>query len=1038
MAYIKYGLVSDGNGTWSDFSDPSYTVRSFNYPQKDVLINKYDIQYHTYYQNNDGTWKYSDNYYYGTVTPSTASVFSKNQENWFYPSITQSSLDPLTQSYLDTQNQYQLSTGNPVSPNADGKYNSGISVNVNGTLELVSSAEDNLLASGFDDPGTYYIQMPLWSLPGTSVSPTLNRSLSSITFSSSDTFSPSATVTIPFNSSELELPFDDPTTTDELWRIDRDVLINNAIVNSGSVDLSNVKRIKMTLVSSGGAITFKTGQMKMVPSAYSHYYANVDNKTGLLKREDWPTISQNNLPVLLQDGIKIKNFSYIAKLHLDSVPVSGNHEFSMFGRVNPNFEYNPSSPTSSTNSYLRSKLLIGPTSCTINLYEDCEDNLDNVVFTITRNSILTSGDYYFITTFQDDHWEAQFFSAPEENFIKDIILETGTQTISNAWLSGDNISPFNASIGKGYAGYQMKPNQYGNFYLDYIYSKNAIIAEYESKTFNSYSPVTGVSLFTNAVPDLNLFSSTLTDFKRVVDTNNFNYSGKSEVGFIAEPQNAEKDDVVVEEDTQIVYSNKSLKITKKKNARIAAIKYSSKLQINDFSKLIFKAKLRYNDILNKGDFKVVFWNEDRTRVLYIQDIKNLIPNDWNDIEIPIYSNKLYNNKFIFEIGHYGQIDPVPPITDPYGWFWIEQAELTLESIEWEASNNGGASYVPFLTAINDKYNTINFASQNYYTSLLNKNPYILWEFNDIRYDTFFTGGDGRDKISGALYTSSGTVLSYQHLINTPGSVVAGSAYVVPASVNNYYSNKAVAIYGGTNSYVTTSNSETLNQIFGIDPSTPSDITSSIRFYTDTTGNTINLLSCQGTATGSWKMDISSTANLVFTALNVGTVTATIPFSTKTGFTTKTWDDKDWHTASFSYDSTDNLLSLYWDGKLIKTQTLSTDLKLNSIFSIFGPAATTPHNSWNSFNSTYPFLFVDNVSVHKEVLSQKELFDDNIAADATYNQLKIRARAYTKNAWLVGYEAIPHYAKLGRLREIQSQSKIIFNTAIFDQSTFGID
>lgn len=1037
MAYIKYGLVSDGNGTWSDFSDPSYTIRSFNYPQKDVSINNYDIQYHTYYQNTEGIWGYSDDYYYGTVTPSTASVYSKNQENWSYPSTTQSTLDPLTQSILDNQTQYQLETGNPVSANADGKYNSGISVSVNGTVEIVSLAQDNLLASGFNDPGTYYIQMPIWSLPGTSVTPTLNRSLSSITFSSSETFSPAATVTIPFDSSELELPLDDPTTTDELWRIDRDVLVNQSIVGSGSVDLSNVKRIKMTLVSSGGAFTFKTGQMKMIPSSYSHYYANVDNKVGFLKREDWPTISQSHLPVLLQDGIKIKNFSYVAKLHLDSVPLSGNHEFSMFGRVNPDFEYNPASPSSSTNCYLRSKLLVGPTSCTINLYEDSEDNLDNVVFTITTNEILNGGDYYFITSFQDGQWESKLFTAPEENFTENIVLETGLQTISNTWLSGDNITPFDPDIGRGYAGYQIKPNVYGNFYLDYIYSKNAVIAEYESKTFNSYSPVTGVSLFTNAVPDLNLFSSNLTDFKRVSDTNNFNYSGKSEVGFVAEPQDPEKDDVVIEEDTQIIYSSKSLKITKKKNARIAAIQYSSKLQINDFSKLIFKTKLRYNDILKNGDFKVVFWNENRTRVLYIQDIKNLVPNYWNEVEIPIYNNKLCNNKFIFEIGHYGQIDPVPPITDPYGWFWIEQPELTLESIEWEASNNGGASYVPFLTAINDKYKTINFASQNYYTSLLNKNPYILWEFNDERYDTFFTGGDNRNKVTSQLITSSGTVLSYQHIVNTPGTVVAGSAYTIPASVNNYYSNRAVAIYGGTDSYIVT-NSQTLNQVFDIDPITPSDITSSIRFYTDTTNNTINLLSCQGTATGSWKMDISGTANLVFTSLNVGTVTASLPFSTKTGYTDKTWNDKDWHTASFSYNAANNLLSLYWDGKLLKTQILSTDLKMNSTFGVLGPAATTPHNSWNSFNSTYPFLFVDNVSVHKEVLSQSELSDDNIAAEATYNQLRIRAKAYTKNAWLVGYEAIPHYAKLGRLKEVQTQSKIIFNTAIFDQSTFGID
>jgi hypothetical protein len=101
------------------------------------------------------------------------------------------------------------------------------------------------------------------------------------------------------------------------------------------------------------------------------------------------------------------------------------------------------------------------------------------------------------------------------------------------------------------------------------------------------------------------------------------------------------------------------------------------------------------------------------------------------------------------------------------------------------------------------------------------------------------------------------------------------------------------------------------------------------------------------------------------------------------------------------------------------------------------------------------LFVDNISVHKQVIDQNELYKDNIAAISEYNKIKVKAKAYTTNAWIYGYEIIPTYAKMGKLKETinrsvtvsdsfsatensPQQDGIIFDQAIFDVSTFGND
>jgi hypothetical protein len=240
----------------------------------------------------------------------------------------------------------------------------------------------------------------------------------------------------------------------------------------------------------------------------------------------------------------------------------------------------------------------------------------------------------------------------------------------------------------------------------------------------------------------------------------------------------------------------------------------------------------------------------------------------------------------------------------------------------------------------------------------------------------------------------------------------------------------------------------LGTILGIPASGSSDITASIRFYTDTINKNISLVSCDDpavNATNSWNFYLENTNNLVFKSHGVGTITATV----------SSWNDQEWHTACFSYNTTGNIINLYWDGDLVTTDNLSSDLIFDFQLKTRGPELTVPYNTYNNFNSNRPFLFVDNISVHKQVIDQNELYKDNIAAISEYNKIKVKAKAYTTNAWIYGYEIIPNYAKMGKLKEnlnksvtvydsfsatenSPQQDGIIFDQAIFDVSTFGND
>jgi hypothetical protein len=1028
------------------FTDPSYTVRSC-FPDtvfRKVLSN--DIAYH------------GQNYGIGTSSiGGTALIASVVREGWIgAPGVTQTFLSgdsnpsidrqdpsgtayPLAykQSTLDDYSQYGLGrledAGRPISSNADGFYNNGLQVLVVANEEkpynLQSSFDDDF-TTGFlsNQDETFYIQMPIWNWPGGELAS------GTVTFSSSITYNPDDTVSIPFDSEYVGegLGFigDLSTSGDKIWRINRDILEGSQPSLGGTVDLSNVKRVRITLNSGTADYTFKTGPMKIIGDSYNYYKSNVDTKRGHLIMERWPSISQEDLPPLVQDGITVKNFNYIAKFSVgDTLPdpqvifteqegiipqdeslilgAEGTHELGLFVRVHPDRKTNPL-------LYVSVKVFMDSEKTEIALYEGAEKK----VF-FYKNGPIPSGEYFLIVQCQDEKINASLWNG-EGNFVGNILLETGFQKISDNWLNGTGLDVGGYEAGYGYAGYEFRPRS-GDFYLDYVYSKDVALAEYESKTFESNLPLEGATLFVNSIQDQELFENGIDGLVKLRTADNF-FLGNNEVGDL-------DTDVIISKDTNTKYNTESLRVKKTSSSEIATVVYDPYVTVPNFSRLILKMKLLYDESLQNGKFKVVFWDRKRQQIAYLQELTSIIPSKWNEIEIPLISNTIYNDELLFEFGFFG---------DQPGNYWIEDISLTTEAVEWEASNDGGETYLPFLTAINGEYNSINFPSNNFYSLVIRDSPKTFYDFgylNDVKSypqngTASITNRYPLNVNSGSVVTSAGsTTFAYPVLVPSISDTYSGETYSLPKSVQTQNKDFCVGLYKDSQVII-----PEFSPTFA-----GTALTYSVWFYTNDDLYDRPLGMSGEIVSPNWSIDLISQSNSISGNPSIKfTSTSSVEFSVSSS-----WNDESWHQVTFTYDN--EYIRIYYDGELIGAENKENIGDLPAIVDepirILGPAEGTIPQQFIRFNDddrqtidiSQPITFVNTVILYDQVLTEEKIKNQYVTSIAEYNQLRIRARAYARNAWIAGYEVIPKYAKLGR---IVAQESDVFRMR-FDEARFGL-
>jgi hypothetical protein len=156
-----------------------------------------------------------------------------------------------------------------------------------------------------------------------------------------------------------------------------------------------------------------------------------------------------------------------------------------------------------------------------------------------------------------------------------------------------------------------------------------------------------------------------------------------------------------------------------------------------------------------------------------------------------------------------------------------------------------------------------------------------------------------------------------------------------------------------------------------------------------------------------------------------------------------WNDESWHQVTFTYDN--EYIRIYYDGELIGAENKENIGDLPAIVDepirILGPAEGTTPQQFIRFNDddrqtidiSQPITFINTVILYDQVLTEEKIKNQYVTSIAEYNQLRIRARAYARNAWIAGYEVIPKYAKLGR---IVAQESDVFRMR-FDEARFGL-
>jgi hypothetical protein len=701
---------------------------------------------------------------------------------------------------------------------------------------------------------------------------------------------------------------------------------------------------------------------------------------------------------------------------------SNPHILSIFSRVHPDRSGQP-------NIYLETRLSIDKEKVKIELYEG-----STLISTTTKTGIIPSGSYYLVTNYQDNKQNVQLYKG-KENFIDSLYFETGKRSIQNNWLSGSGTAIGGYTSGYGYSGYQFKP-QYGNLYIDYIYSQDVVLAEYESKSFESNLPLDAATLFPTGNSDTELLSLGQDGFEKVVSSDNFQ-KGRNEVGSLAT-------DVIVSNDSFNTYENQatsSIKVTKTKNSQISSIQYGEVLRIPNFSNLTFKAKLKYEDALKDGKFKIVFWDSSRKRIAFIQEIQNITPNQWNVLEIPLIADSLYNDRLVLEIGHFGNVSQE-------GSFWLQDPSLTTESVEWALSNNDGLQYIPVLTAISDQYKSVNFSNNNFYSTVIKNDPKLFYTFDDANDTSHIFGSTTNFKInnqyphSGTVnsgsalpVTSAGSAPSFVYPIVMPNTVqtfTAGQTYTIPKCVNSLNRDNFIGLYGlgrlQTNTVSGFSNS---------------DMSYSVWFYADHDQYSRSLGQSGGTSSYDWKLSLlGGTAGgpLLSFVSGTGTVTASVPSTNGNA----TWADKNWHQVSFTYDS--SYFKLYYDGNLVSVKESSAFSipTFTGPFYVLGPEGggtaqvPTLSNGIYTIDTSVPFTWINSIIAYNKVLTEDQINEQYLAAISKYNKLRVRARAYTKDAWISGYELIPKYAHLGRLldKEGQISNQIKFDVGRLDFAAFS--
>ena len=803
-------------GAGSAFSNTSYTVRGFAPNVISLPITPIDEQYHSkqYFMEQDPidlSWSYRNTFPYGATATNVPNII---QEQWvgtaeigggpapYLDFQTQTTLSgsgiygiQYTQTLLDTLPQYVGSNVGDLGPgngwlggdiSQDGKHIYGVSVPFGGsgvTISVFSDSRsydlrglrnetrsDNLLAPWGISSATpgYYFQMGVWEFPGSSaVSPgscsiqfidananslavALNGT--SLVYNGTASNAASSWITYPSGTAATGGTSTFATGSGTAAGYGMTVRIDAASVNA-YIDLTKLQQVGFNLGSADTKYALNVSNLKLIKSTYGEFGAGVQTKLGYFQGEFWPQVTQSSFPPIYQDTFLAKDYTYVVRFNSGSLPASAN-AFSVYARINPD-------RVGSTNDYLHIKVQSDSSSTQMFGYDGgASGTARPQLFNEIGPVLAEKTDYVFLLYLNGSKVNAEIRSLSAASLGGNYSFQTDIySTYANT---------------SGYVGYSLVP-QTGNFYVDYMYAKDVILAQYTSENFNSSLPVTGVSLYTNTSAPNNIIT----------------YANGTAVNFYPEdsitldnlwaqaPDSSETAGYATASPDYLFLppqiTTPSIKITKNiVYANIGGVRYYTPFTANRSRAISVQGKLYYQGALDltrqssinpsidqkKGVFRVVLWDKYFRKTLFVSDILQLTPNSWNDFEVDINTD-IYDNELQLEIQHVGTVENTTlGTTNPTASFWLNDIKVLYRGIEWEASNNNGLSWVPFYDNVNQPYAGVHFSNDVYSYLVNGDNAVVYWQFDELSGTAILNFATSTGAANNAHYSSGTSLLSY--------------------------------------------------------------------------------------------------------------------------------------------------------------------------------------------------------------------------------------------------------------------------------------